>query len=308
MRTSVEHHHTILLRPAKQLIARTLGNTFYQYFIRLSDTALVGLCGQTVLQSDNLIQATDFHIFGHIIFEMLRSIRPRTFRIFKHKGGIVATFFHQRKRELMIFFRFGMEAREDIGCQAAIGNDTFDSGYPVQIPLTGIFAVHQFQDAGAAALHGEVDMLAHVRYPGNYFQRFVTHILRMGSRETDTYARSSFSYGTKQHREGNDFTGRLLKPVRVYVLSQQGNFFVALRHKIHHLIQNALYITAAFASAGIRHDTVGAEVIAAAHDGHKSGNVIAADTRRNHITVGLSRRKVYIDRFLSGFYRRNQFG
>ena len=74
----------------------------------------------------------------------------------------------------MIFFRFGMEAREDIGCQAAIGNDTFDSGYPVQIPLTGIFAVHQFQDAGAAALHGEVDMLAHVRYPGNYFQRFVT--------------------------------------------------------------------------------------------------------------------------------------
>ena len=81
-----------------------------------------------------------------------------------------------------------------------------------------------------------------------------------------------------------------------------------LVHKIRHLIQNALYITAAFASAGIRHDTVGAEVIAAAHDGHKSGNVIAADTRRNHITVGLSRRRVYIDRFLSGFYRRNQFG
>ena len=97
MRTSVEHHHTILLRTAKQLIARTFGNAFYKHFIRLADATLIGLCRQTVLQSDNLIQTENFHVFGHIIFKMLRRIRPRTFGIFEHKGGIITTFLHQRE-------------------------------------------------------------------------------------------------------------------------------------------------------------------------------------------------------------------
>ena len=306
MRTSVEHHHTILLRTAEQLIARTFGNAFYKHFIRLADATLIGLRRQTVLQSDNLIQTANFHVFGHIIFKMLRRIRPRTFGIFEHKSGIIATFLHQRKRELMVLFRFGMETGEDIGSQSAIGNDTLDSGYPVQIPLTGIFAVHQFQDAGAAALHREVDMLAHIRHLGDHFQRFIAHILRMGSRETDAHARSSFGHRTEQHREGNHFARRLLEPVRVDILPQQGNFLITFGNKVGHFIQNTFHITAAFASACIRHDTVGAEVIASAHDGYKSGNVVAADTRRNHITVSLGRRKVYVDRFLAGLYRGNQ--
>ena len=78
MRTSVEHHHTVLLRTAEQLVARTLGDSFHKHFIRFTDATLVGFGRQTVLQSDNLVQATDFHLFGHIIFEMLGRIRSRT--------------------------------------------------------------------------------------------------------------------------------------------------------------------------------------------------------------------------------------
>ena len=97
VRTSVEHHHTVLLRTTEQLVARTLGNTFHKHLIRFTDATLVGLGRQTVLQSNNLIQPADFHLFGHIIFEMFGSIRSRTFGIFKHESGIVSTFFHQRK-------------------------------------------------------------------------------------------------------------------------------------------------------------------------------------------------------------------
>ena len=81
VRTSVEHHHTVLLRTAEQLVAATL----------------VGFGRQTVLQSNNLIQPADLHFFGHIILKMLRCIRSRTFGVFKHKSGIISTFFHQRK-------------------------------------------------------------------------------------------------------------------------------------------------------------------------------------------------------------------
>ncbi len=148
----------------------------------------------------------------------------------------------------MIFFRFGMEAREDIGCQAAIGNDTFDSGYRSryhsrvylrfisfkmrELPLcTGRWiCLHTF---GTRAITSSVSSL--ISFGWEVVKR--------------TRTPGSFSYGTKQHREGNDFTGRLLKPVEFTFCPSRGNFFVALHHKIRHLIQNALYITAAFPSA-----------------------------------------------------------
>ena len=51
VRTSVEHHHTVLLRTAEQLVARTLGNSFYITFpascpirsLRISNS-LHGMC------------------------------------------------------------------------------------------------------------------------------------------------------------------------------------------------------------------------------------------------------------------------
>ena len=55
-----------------------------------------------------------------------------------------------------------MKTGEDIRCQSAVGDDTFDSRHPVQIPFAGILAVHQLQNAGTTALHGQVDMLAHI--------------------------------------------------------------------------------------------------------------------------------------------------
>ena len=54
----------------------------------------------------------------------------------------------------MVFFCFRMEARENIGTESAVGDDSPDSGYSFQIPFAGIFTVHQFQDAWASALYG----------------------------------------------------------------------------------------------------------------------------------------------------------
>ena len=144
---------------------------------------------------------------------MFGSIRSRTLGIFKHESSIVPARLHQRKRHSMIFFRFRMKTGENIGSQSAIGDDTFDSCHPVQIPFTGILTVHQFQDARTTALHRQVNMFTYIRHLRNHLQRFVTHILRMGSRETNTYPRSGFGHCSEQHREGNHFSCRSLKTV-----------------------------------------------------------------------------------------------
>ena len=126
--------------------------------------------------------------------------------------------------------------------------------------------------------------------------------------ETDTHARSSFGYGAEQHREGNDFACRLLKTVRVDVLPQQGDFLVAFRHEVSDFVEDTFYVTAALTSTGVGDDAIGAEVVTATHDGHKSGDMIAADTRGNHVPIGFGGGKLHVDCFLTGFYGGNQVG
>ena len=178
----------------------------------------------------------------------------------------------------MILFRFRMKTGENIGSQSAIGDDTFDSRHPVQIPFAGILAVHQLQNAGTTALHGQVDMLAHIGHLRDHFQRFIAHILRMGGRETDTYTRSRLRHSTQQHRESDCLARRFLKTVGVDVLSQQCHLLITFRHQVSHFVQDTLYITATLAPASIGHDTVGTEIVTATHDRHESGDMIAADT------------------------------
>ena len=76
MRPSVEHHHTILLRTPKELLARTFGNALYQHLVSLPDATCIRFGRQTVLQSDNLVEAAYFYLFRHIVFKMLEAYVP----------------------------------------------------------------------------------------------------------------------------------------------------------------------------------------------------------------------------------------
>ena len=51
-------------------------------------------------------------------------------------------------------------------------------------------------------------------------------------------------------------------------MAQQRNLTHALAHQTGHLVDNLLEGAALFATAHVRHDAVGAEIIAARHDGH----------------------------------------
>ena len=74
-----------------------------------------------------------------------------------------------------------------------------------------------------------------------------------------------------------------------------------------HFVEDTFHITAPFASAGIRHDAIMTEVVAASHDGDITGDMVSADAGRNHIPIGFCRRKFHINSFLSSFNGTDQF-
>ena len=199
-----------------------------------------------------------------------------------------------------------METGKYICRQTTIGDDTTNSIHTSQIPLTGIFTIHQFQNTRASTLYRQMDMLTYIRDLCNDFQRFVTHIFRVRSSETDTYPWRSLGYSTEQHRESNNLPIRFLKTVGIYVLSQQSNFLIAFNHEVGHFVKDAFHITTTLPPTGIGNDTIRTEVITSAHDGYKSGNVVSTNTRRDHISVSFGSRKLHIDSFLACLYSCNQ--
>ena len=239
---------------------------------------------------------------------MFAGIRTRTFGILKHKGGVITTFLHQGEGKLVILFRFRVETGEYIRRQSTIRNDTANGINTLQIPLTSIFTVHQFQYTATPALYGQMYMLAYI---GNFrydLQRFITHIFGVGSSETDADTRSSPGYYAQQHGKGYHFSIRLLKTVRVDILPQQGHFLITLGHQIGHFIQNTLHIAATLASAGIGNDAVRAEIVTATHNGDKTRYMISTNTRRYHIAISFRCGELHINGFLPCLYGSYQIG
>lgn len=65
-------------------------------------------------------------------------------------------------------------------------------------------------------------------------------------------------------------------------MAQQRNLTHALAHQTGHLVDNLLEGAALFATTHVRHDAIGAEIIAARHDGHPGVILSLAMPRHAH--------------------------
>ena len=106
MIATIEHHDLVLLGTTEELFFRALGYTFYHHFEHLAHILGIAFGRELVLEFDDFIQATDFDFFRDVFRLVLGSVCSRSFRILEHEGRGIATFTHQRKRFLMVFFRF----------------------------------------------------------------------------------------------------------------------------------------------------------------------------------------------------------
>ena len=90
-----------------------------------------------------------------------------------------------------------------------------------------------------------------------------------------------------------------LKKIRIHILPQQCHLFETFSLQVAELVEDALGFTATLTSTGVGHYAVGAEVVAATHDGDKAADAVGTDARGNDVTVGFSGRELHIDRLLA---------
>lgn len=138
-------------------------------------------------------------------------------------------------------------------------------------------------------------MVADVGVGGDGGDDFVAHVLRVGSGEADTHIGCGFSHDGEKVGEIHVVAGGVLAAVGVDVLPEQSHLLEASGAQIGHFVENTLHLARAFASAGVGHDAVGAEIVAAAHDAHETAHSVACDSQGDDVAVCLRAAEFDVD-------------
>ena len=224
----VENNHFVLARPPEELLARAFGEALDQDLELLAHVAQVALLRKLVLEVDHPLEALDFHLLGHVVGQVLGRVRPWALGVLEHVGAVVAHLAHERQRFFKILLRLGVEAAEEVGRDRTVREDAPDGGDAVEIPLAGVFAVHNPEDTRAAGLRREVDVTAKVRVRGHDAEGFVAHILRVGSYEADAHLGDGLGDALQEFGEIHPVAAVALEEIGVHILPEERNLAEAL--------------------------------------------------------------------------------
>ena len=119
-----------------------------------------------------------------------------------------------------------------------------------------------------------MQVLAQMRLGRNGVDQLVAGVLRVAGHEADLVIAGHRAEQVEQIGEVH----LLFQPlaIAVDVLAQQGDFLIPRFHKAAELGEDIAGLAALFAAADIRHDAVGAEVVAAVHDGQPCAELALA--------------------------------
>ena len=130
-------------------------------------------------------------------------------------------------------------------------------------------------------------------------QHLVAHILWVRRHEADSEVWRRRGHAVKKPCKVDLRTPRRSVAIRVHVLPQQRNVSVALRTHITDFAQYAFHISTSLSPPRVRHDAVGAEIIAPPHDRHKPRHMHPRQLQGLHVAVGLRCRERHIDSLLA---------
>ena len=110
---------------------------------------------------------------------------------------------------------------------------------------------------------------------GHHVEQLVAGVLGLGGHEADEVVALDLVQVGQQISK--IIAGAQILAIGVDVLPQQGDLLEAVGHQLPHLVDDPLRVAAAFPAADVGHDAVGAEVVAAVHDGHPRAGAALAD-------------------------------
>ena len=111
-----------------------------------------------------------------------------------------------------------------------------------------------------------MEVLADMLALSHSLDNLLAHITRMARHIVDALHAGNFVHATQQL--GKSILLAKVLAIGVNVLSQQRKFLIAVLYSSLNLAHDILYTAATLTATHVRHDAVGAEVIAAVHNGN----------------------------------------
>ena len=180
--------------------------------------------------------------------------------------GVVAHFLNEGEGVLKLRGGLAGEAHDDVAGEHHVGNPLPERLHLVQVLLPGVAAVHGTQYPGVAGLEGQMDAGGHLLALGHHVKEPLGGILGVAGHEAEQ--KLPFDGVGLLQQGGKVHAGAQVLAVGIHVLAQQGDVLVPFRHQLANLTQNDFRLSAALPTPGVGHNAVGAEVVAAIHDGH----------------------------------------
>ena len=174
--------------------------------------------------------------------------------------------------------------------------------------MAGVLAVHGFQHVVASALYGQMYIFTNVVIFCHHTEDIQTHILRIGSRKTNSHLRNSLCYHFQQLCEMQGscllhlgsfvkilFRTATIPKVGIYILSKESDFLITIFPKFFALVDNRMRVSASFPSTSERHDAESTHIITSTGNRYESSYTISAQTHRTDVGISFFFGKHHID-------------
>ena len=193
--------------------------------------------------------------------------RGRAFPGGENEGehGIVPHLLHQGEGILELLVRFSRESHDNIRGQHQIGHILPGKAHLFQIGCPVIVAVHCLNDPVIARLHRQMQLMGALLALRHGFEQLFRGVFGVRGHKANDEVPGNVVDGAEQVRKIHRLVQILA--VGVHILPQQSDFLIAFCHQLPCLFQNFLRTAGALPTADIRHHAVGAEVVAAVHNG-----------------------------------------
>ena len=138
--------------------------------------------------------------------------------------------------------------------------------------------VHALENRAGAGLQRQVNVPLDVRVRLHHLDQLIRKILRVRGHIADALKARQLCHGGEQLREAR--AARDVIAIGIDILTEQGDLETAIRDQLLALTENRRRIARLLPTTHVRHDAVGAEIIAAVADVHRALETVAAVTRQ----------------------------
>ena len=222
------------------------------------------------------VEAVLHILLRHLLVARRRCARPLT--VDEGVRRVELRLLHDLHGILEVRLGLTWEAHDDVGGQRHIRQLSTDLLHEREVALLRIVPVHALENRAGAGLQRQVNVPLDVRVRLHHLDELIREILRVRGHIAYAPETRQLCHGGEQLREAR--AARDVIAIGIDILTEQGDLETAIRDQLLALTEDRRRITRLLPTPHVRHDAVGAEIIAAVADVHRALEAVATVTRQ----------------------------